>query len=63
MGDLITNIQTVITWIMTQFGTLFTWITTDHPVALFPIGLALVGVAVGIVFKVTRGFGLRSRRR
>lgn len=62
MADLISNVTAVITWIMTQFTTLFNFII-GKPYLLFPIGLALVGIAIGIIFKVTRGLGLRSKRR
>ena len=62
MADLVSNITTVITWIMSQFTTLFNFIISK-PVLLFPIGLALVGIAISIIFRVTRGLGLRSRRR
>lgn len=63
MSDLITSISTVITWIMGLFSDLFNFITDGHEILLFPIGLALIGVVLGVVFRVTRGLGLRSRRR
>ena len=62
MADLITNIQEVITWIFGLFGTMFTFIT-DHPVTLFPVGLALIGVVLSVIFRIKGGLGLRSRRR
>ena len=63
MADLITSIGTVITWIMGCFSDLFNFITSGHEILLFPIGLALIGSVIGVVFKVTRGLGLRAKKR
>lgn len=63
MADFITLIGTVITWIFSCFSDLLTFITTDHPVVLFFVGLALLGTVTGIIFKLKGRLGLRSRRR
>lgn len=62
MADLITNIGTGITWLLSLFSTLL-GVITDNPVMLYGILLGIVVVAAGIVFRVLRSFGIRSRRR
>ena len=62
MTDLFSSITEVITWILSLFTDLFNFIIA-HPVTLFPVGLALIGVVISIIFRVKGGLGLRSRRR
>ncbi len=62
MGDLFNSIAEVGTWIFSLFSTLLNFII-DHPVTLFPVGLALIGFVISILFRVKGGLGLRSRRR
>ena len=63
MSSFITTVGTVITWIFSLFTELLGFITTDHPIVLFFVGMALLGTVVGIVFRVKGRLGLRSRRR
>lgn len=64
MSTIITTLGSVITWIMGLFTDLFNFITTSgHELLLVPIGLAILAVAVAILFRVARGLGLRSKRR
>lgn len=62
MADFITELGSTGTWILSLFTQLFNFIITK-PVILFPIGLAILGVVIGIVMRIKRSFGLRSRRR
>lgn len=62
MADFISQLGTAGTWILSLFTELFTFII-GKPVLLFPIGVGILGGVLGIVMRVKRGFGLRSRRR
>lgn len=62
MADLFQSIAEVGTWIFSLFSTLLNFIIA-HPVTLFPVGLALIGFVIGILFRVKGGLGLRSKRR
>ena len=62
MADLITNIGKGIEWLLSLFGTLL-GVITDNPVMLYGVLLGIVVVASGIVFRVLRSFGIRSRKR
>ncbi len=62
MSDLITSIGAGVKWLLSLFTT-FLGTVQEHPVMLYGILLSIVVAGIAIVFRVMKGFGLRSRRR
>lgn len=61
MPDLISKIGEGVTWLLSLFNVFLTEIK-DTPVLLYPVLLAILITAIGIVFRVLKRFGIRSRR-
>lgn len=61
LTSLITNMKTAIAWIWTLFTRLCTTILTND-LLFYPVMLFIVIAVVGLVIKIVRSFGLKSRR-
>lgn len=62
MAEWIKQLGEGIKWLLSLFTSLF-GVIQDHPIMLYGVLLTIVVFAVGIVFRVLRGFGIKPRRR
>lgn len=61
LDNLISGIKSAVAWIFGLFGR-FINIIASNDLLLYPVLLAIVISAVGLVIGIIRKFGLRSRR-
>lgn len=61
LANLITAIQTAMTWIFSLFTKVINTIASND-LLLYPVIVALVMAAVFLVIRIVRSFGLKSRR-
>lgn len=61
LSNLITAIQTAMTWIFSLFTKVINTIASND-LLLYPVIVALVMAAVFLVIRIVRSFGLKSRR-
>lgn len=61
MADLISAMQAIYAFCMTQFATVFQTIL-ENPVLYLPVLLGLFGSVVFFVIKIIRKFGVRGKR-
>ena len=61
ISGLIGGMKTAITWIFTLFSTFIETISSND-LLLYPVLLFIVVAVVGLVIKIVRSFGLKSRR-
>lgn len=61
LANLISAIQTAMTWIFSLFTKVINTIASND-LLLYPVIVALVMAAVFLVIRIVRSFGLKSRR-
>lgn len=62
MADLISVMQSIFTFVMSQFAHIFSTIT-ENPILYLPVLLAFFGTIVFLCIKIVRKLGVRGRSK